>query len=34
MKTHAALSVLALAALLALGGCDANLPGKPTKPAL
>jgi cytochrome c oxidase cbb3-type subunit III len=29
MKTHA-LFVLAFAALLALGGCDDNLPGKPT----
>lgn len=30
MTTRSALSVLALAALLAIGGCDANLPGKPT----
>ncbi|MGA8879213.1 MAG: cytochrome c, partial [Candidatus Korobacteraceae bacterium] len=34
MKIHAALSVLALAALLALGGCDANLPGKPTEASI
>ena len=34
MTTRFALSVLALAALLALGGCDANLPGKPTEASI